>query len=38
MAANFPLAAIARFLPRIYPTLIINWLHFYGTKMFPQFE
>jgi len=26
------------FLPRIYPTLIINELHSYGTKMFPQFE
>jgi len=25
-------------LPRIYPTLIINELHSYGTKMFPQFE
>lgn len=38
MAANFPLAAIARFLPRIYPTLIISDLYSYGTKMFPQFE
>ena len=25
-------------LPQIYPTLIINELHYYGTKMFPQFE
>ena len=29
---------IACYLPRIYHTLIINWLHPYGTKMFPQFE
>ena len=26
------------FLLRIYPTLITNDLHLYGTKMFPQFE
>lgn len=38
MAANFPLAAIVRFLPQIYSTLIINDLYLYGTKMFPQFE
>lgn len=38
MAANFPLAAIVRFLPQIYLTLIISVLHSYGTKMFPQFE
>lgn len=38
MAANFPLAAIARFLPQIYSTLIINNLYLYGTKMFPQFK
>ena len=25
-------------LPQIYSTLIINKLHPYGTKMFPQFE
>ena len=25
-------------LPQIYSTLIINDLHLYGTKMFPQFE
>jgi len=27
-----------RFLPQIYPALIINDLYLYGTKMFPQFE
>jgi len=26
------------FLPQTYSVLIINELHFYGTKMFPQFE
>ena len=26
------------FLLRIYPTLIINNLHYYDTKIFPQFE
>ena len=26
------------FLPQIYSILIINDLHLYGTKMFPQFE
>ena len=26
------------FPPQIYPTLIINELYLYGTKMFPQFE
>ena len=25
-------------LPQTYPILIINELHSYGTKMFPQFE
>ena len=25
-------------LPQTYSVLIINELHFYGTKMFPQFE
>ena len=25
-------------LPQIYPILITNDLHLYGTKMFPQFE
>ena len=25
-------------LPQTYPALIINELHSYGTKMFPQFE
>ena len=25
-------------LPQMYPTLIINDLYLYGTKMFPQFE
>ena len=36
----FYLAFVSAFtsLPQIYPTLIINELHSYGTKMFPQFE
>ncbi len=29
---------IACYLLQIYPTLITNDLHLYGTKMFPQFE
>jgi len=29
---------IVCYLPRIYSILIINYLHFYGTKISPQFE
>lgn len=29
---------IVCYLPQIYPTLIINNLHYYDTKIFPQLE